>query len=297
MAKYLDQAGAQHLAEALMGATKTISGQTIWGSGNIEAGGGGIKTYHITGDQEWLNNAEALASPEFKVVILDKTTGIIGSTANTNYVLCNAIVTNNTPANMDYISIGSDATAKFYFINCSFVNNGVADPTTNVPYGCELGFQNSYFYFKNCNLKLTEPSASDHIFMNCEHIYMTNCELRCLKGGYLVQTRLSCMDSIICGLKLASDGAIFLMTGNSMSTISHCTFETTSSIDYVMSDSANNTIIEWCDMRDAMFRRTLYNVKYCTINETYVNRFHPYILDTQTVDNTAAGGFNTIIPS
>ena len=74
MAKYLDQAGTQHLAEALMSSTKTIGGQTIWGSGDIEAGGGGIKTYHITGDQEWLDNAEALASPEFKVVILDYTT-------------------------------------------------------------------------------------------------------------------------------------------------------------------------------------------------------------------------------
>lgn len=39
MAKYIDQAGAQHFADALMAATKTIGGQTIWGSGNIETGG------------------------------------------------------------------------------------------------------------------------------------------------------------------------------------------------------------------------------------------------------------------
>ena len=38
MAKYLDQAGVQHLTEALVQNTKTIGGQTIWGSGNIEAG-------------------------------------------------------------------------------------------------------------------------------------------------------------------------------------------------------------------------------------------------------------------
>ena len=39
MAKYLDQTGAQHLAEALMASTKTVGGQTIWGSGNIETDG------------------------------------------------------------------------------------------------------------------------------------------------------------------------------------------------------------------------------------------------------------------
>lgn len=295
MAKYLDQAGAQHLAEALMGATKTIGGQTIWGSGNIEAGGRGIKTYYITGDQEWLNNAEALASTEFKVVILDKTTGTIGSTANTNYVLCNAIVTNNTTPHMDYISIGSDATAKFYFVNCSFVNNGMTDPTTSVPYGCELAFENSYFYFKNCNLKLTVPSAGDHLFMNCANLYMANCELRCSAESYLIETRLFCIDSIICGLKLASNGSIFIATNNSMSTISHCTFETTSSITIAPNSPANGTIIEWCNLYSARFRDTLYNVKYCTIDEQYASRCHPYILDTQAVDNTADGGFNTII--
>lgn len=44
MAKYMDQTGAQHFAEALMSATKTINGQTIWGDGNIEAGGSAIQT-------------------------------------------------------------------------------------------------------------------------------------------------------------------------------------------------------------------------------------------------------------
>ena len=38
MAKYMDQSGAQHFAEALMSATKTINGQTIWGDGDIPAG-------------------------------------------------------------------------------------------------------------------------------------------------------------------------------------------------------------------------------------------------------------------
>ena len=36
MAKYLDQSGVQHLTEALVQNTKTIGGQSIWGSGNIE---------------------------------------------------------------------------------------------------------------------------------------------------------------------------------------------------------------------------------------------------------------------
>lgn len=37
----MDQSGAQHFAEALMSATKTINGQTIWGDGNITISGGG----------------------------------------------------------------------------------------------------------------------------------------------------------------------------------------------------------------------------------------------------------------
>ena len=40
----MDQSGAQHFAEALMSATKTINGQTIWGDGNIEAGGSATQT-------------------------------------------------------------------------------------------------------------------------------------------------------------------------------------------------------------------------------------------------------------
>ena len=44
MAKYMDQSGAQHFAEALMSATKTINGQTIWGTGNIESGSSVIQT-------------------------------------------------------------------------------------------------------------------------------------------------------------------------------------------------------------------------------------------------------------
>lgn len=294
MAKYLDQTGVQHLAEALISSTKTIGGQSIWGTGNIEAGGG-IKTYHITGDQEWLNNAEALASPEFKVVILDNTTGTIGSTADTNYVLCNAIVTNNTYTSGNFITIGSETTTKFYFVNCSFVNNGMTDPTANVPYGCELVFQYSYFYFKNCNLKLATPTGCDHIFMDCSVINMANCELRCSSESYSVETHLFCTNSIICGLKLASNSSIFIGTNNSMSTLSHCTFETTSSITIAPNSPANGTIIEWCNLYSARFRDTLYNVKYCTIDSQYASRCHPYILDTQAVNDTADGGFNTIV--
>lgn len=237
----------------------------------------------------------ALASPEFKVVILDKTTGTIGSTADTDYVLCNAIVTNNTYTSGNFITIGSETTAKFYFVNCSFVNNGMVDPTANVPYGCELVFQYSYFYFKNCNLKLATPTGGDHIFMDCSTISMANCELRCSSESYMIETSLFCRDSIICGLKLVSNSKIFVSTNNSMSTISHCTFETMSGITIAPNSPANGTIIEWCDLLNARYANTLYNVKYCTINTQYASRCHPYILDTQAVDETAAGGFNTII--
>lgn len=44
MAKYMDQSGAQHFAEALMSATKTVGGQSIWGTGNIESGSSVIQT-------------------------------------------------------------------------------------------------------------------------------------------------------------------------------------------------------------------------------------------------------------
>lgn len=39
MAKMLDQRGVKTLTSSLIGATKTINGQSIWGSGNINAGG------------------------------------------------------------------------------------------------------------------------------------------------------------------------------------------------------------------------------------------------------------------
>ena len=204
-------------------------------------------------------------------------------------------MTNNTYPSDDYIPIGNDATANFYFVNCSFVNNGMTDPEATVPYGCELGFQNSYFYFKNCNLKLATPPASDHVFIGCKHLYMSNCELRCLKGCYMIETKLFCIDSIICGLKLASNSSIFIGTGNSMSTLSHCVFETTSSITIAPNSPASGTIIEWCNLSGTIFRNALYNVRYCTIDSQYASRCHPYILDTQPVDNTAAGGFNTIV--
>ena len=44
MAKYMDQSGAQHFAEALMSATKTINGQTIWGDGDMQVGNSVIQT-------------------------------------------------------------------------------------------------------------------------------------------------------------------------------------------------------------------------------------------------------------
>lgn len=51
MAKYLDQAGVQHLTEALVQNTKTIGGQSIWGSGNIEtAESGNWITISTVGD-------------------------------------------------------------------------------------------------------------------------------------------------------------------------------------------------------------------------------------------------------
>lgn len=47
MAKYMDQSGARHFAEALMSATKTINGQTIWGDGDMQVGGSAKQPVHI----------------------------------------------------------------------------------------------------------------------------------------------------------------------------------------------------------------------------------------------------------
>lgn len=47
MAKYMDQSGAQHFAEALMSATKTINGQTIWGDGDMQIGGSAKQPVYI----------------------------------------------------------------------------------------------------------------------------------------------------------------------------------------------------------------------------------------------------------
>lgn len=41
MAKFVDSNGCKALANALIGSTKTVNGQSIWGSGNISVSGGG----------------------------------------------------------------------------------------------------------------------------------------------------------------------------------------------------------------------------------------------------------------
>lgn len=70
MVKYIDQAGAQHFAEALMASTKTIGGQTIWGSGNIEAGGG-TTTVTLTSAADFDTYKTVLESTDYKVVLFN----------------------------------------------------------------------------------------------------------------------------------------------------------------------------------------------------------------------------------
>ena len=86
MAKYLDQSGVQHLTEALVQNTKTIGGQSIWGSGNIEtAESGNLITISTVGD--FTTYKTQLGSKTPKVVSIES--GDYDLTDQT-IIICNA---------------------------------------------------------------------------------------------------------------------------------------------------------------------------------------------------------------
>lgn len=153
MAKYLDQAGAQYLAEALMGSTKTIGGQTIWGSGNIEAGGSNTITINTLSDFDTYQSK--LSDDSYKTVILNSALYEADSDNHIQFTICNAIILCSQNECV-FSSGGSEYENYITFINCTTVPYGT-NLTCGMPAPC-LRFLGTEMYYHlkvsmiNCNM-------------------------------------------------------------------------------------------------------------------------------------------------
>lgn len=118
MAKYLDQAGAQHLAEALMNSTKTVGGQTIWGSGNINTDD---TTIIISSMSDLKNNLDLFLSPQYKSILFKANTFDLAEISGSSINIQNATVI-GPDEDSCVIFVGGSMT----FYNCIFT---IGSPT------------------------------------------------------------------------------------------------------------------------------------------------------------------------
>ena len=301
MAKYLDQAGAQHLAEALMNSTKTVGGQTIWGSGDIEtSGGNNIKTYVIPGDAEWLENADALASYDFKVVYLGDETGNIGSTSGETYTLRNAIVF--TVSANPFISIGG-SNAVIEFINCQFVGHKSESWDDSDLGYCHIHFSNAHVEFINCTLYLsaigvdTTGYASNLIFTNTCVYGSPNNPPHIDANSYVFLQDSSVLDGMF--FENNAKITIYIQSQyNSFTRVIYHEFTRCLIGDDVTftatGDTAKYVSFNQCDICSTSGVSQLYNVTNCRVVSGPDEWCHPSIFDNQIISNTADGGFNKI---
>lgn len=306
MAKYLDQTGAQHLAEALMNSTKTVGGQTIWGSGNIEAGGSDsiIKTYIIPGDAEWWENATALSSDDLKIVVLSDETGGIGSTAGKSYSLCNAYVYVSPYKNGTSLLMGGEG-ASFDFYNCVFCGtfnySGAAYVQSPYTY---IKISGGTYGFTNCILNLAGDGLQSYIFENSTLDFtgyttintpaslinfnvISNCEIS-LTGGFNIVG----LDFRSCNITNSiSAGYDSIVSG----TYRGCRFDSSTTIS-----SPSSTVSKKVEYANCQIEMTtgpvnrLFNVQRCNVNSTIAPVCHPWTTPSVMVDDTADGGFNNV---
>lgn len=144
MAKYMDQSGAQHFAEALMSATKTIGGQTIWGDGDIEAGGGS-KIITLASATDFDTYKTDLESNDYKVVLFNfASVDLTGKTVT---------IENATLFSVYQARRGSIIkNGSIVFRDCSD-GNSAGKPVTARYQGLLVAFQNTTkLQFVNCHI-------------------------------------------------------------------------------------------------------------------------------------------------
>lgn len=138
MAKYLDQASTQHFAEALMSSTKTIGGQSIWGSGNIDAGGNGLIL--IESYEDFQANKSKLESLEYKSVLFNID---ILDLQDQTITISNAFIIGV----MDFDMFQFQNAKTLAFFNCMFVTTPGYDLS-----GCNAVFKEiDKLMFVNCS--------------------------------------------------------------------------------------------------------------------------------------------------
>ena len=305
MAKYLDQTGAQHLAEALMASTKTVGGQTIWGSGNIEAGGSDnvVKIYTITNDNDWIANQPELNSSDLKVVIFesDGITSTFGEIANT-YNLRNAIIYTKSihsgrPQDV-YMGViifgGTNSTFNFY--NCKSGGN-IDNPQSqyNTDY-CSMNFNNCNVNFNFCDMKL-DPYAG-----RVDTLFGSNCNVTLnqttITGG--LNSVFSGCNNVNIGNNCTLNNVQFyncptlVVYHTSCTKFERCIFNNINLLR--LPSSTVDIYFNHCEIEfiSSVTNQDIFNVQYCALGSTVSAYCHPWIKTTQAVSATAAGGWNEI---
>ena len=215
MAKYIDQAGAQHFAEALMASTKTIGGQTIWGSGNIEAGGG-TTIVTLTSAADFDTYKSVLESNDYKVVLfnfksVDMPEKVIRIN-NATLISSGEIFQNNY--NGSNIRNGT----AIIFNNCRS-GSRYSNPAKNGYPGLLLAFESTiHIQFINCHITFGPSLDADNdvyhaIFTNCGSVELYQSYIEFFGYSYEYSDTpdsLTLYDSIIKGFTFANDTSLDL---------------------------------------------------------------------------------------
>ena len=287
MAKYIDQAGAQHFAEALMASTKTIGGQTIWGSGDIEAGGG-TTTVTLTSVADFDTYKSVLESNDYKVVLFNFVSVDLGSKTVTivNATLFNAY----QPGEGSIIENGS-----IVFKDCRD-GNSAAKPVTAQYQGLLITFQNTTkLQFINCHIVFggdaTINGQGIPTFANCTEveIFQSYIESYGYGAGVLSSSsKLTLYDSTIKGFEFGKPTVLDL---NSSSTVANNTLYITNCIincnlenlgNITMNNGTGvditNTLFIGSIMPGSLFAGTMrwyHNVIQCSFPEEGTGYFQP----------------------
>lgn len=266
MAKYIDQVGAQHFAEALMASTKTIGGQTIWGSGNIEAGGG-TTIVTLTSAADFDTYKSVLESNDYKVVLFDfKSADITGKTVTIN----NATLISNGGNFQNNYEGSNIRKGSIIFKNCrsgsrdsGSLQNGYPGLLLSFTYVTDIQFINCHITFgPSCDIDYDEYHA---IFASCDSakLYQSYIEFFGYSYEYSdTPDSLTLYDSIIKGFRFANDTLLDLnssmrsaawMSGYPYIANRIINCDLTSLTSMTMNGSSNNkvitnTLFECCKM-------------------------------------------------
>ena len=273
MAKYIDQAGAQHFAEALMASTKTIGGQTIWGSGDIEAGGG-TTTVTLTSAADFDTYKTVLESTDYKIVLFNfNAVDLTGESILIN----NATLISNIPSTQGRPGGSNIKCESITFKDC---RNGSRDenPVSGYP-GLLLAFEGTNkIQFINCHITFGPAYYADvskyfSLFGQSGSVALYQSYIECFRYSIVhIDTPdiLALYDSTIKGFTFAMDTVLKLRTSTMYSNemdsypianrVISCDL---SGMYYINMDDAvdhkviTNTSFEYCKMPSMMYNGVL----------------------------------------